>query len=425
MSQLPHTTDPLRGPAAEHGMNLARHPDLTFGASDRLERPSPQTQVHTPPPAPPASRGRIWGMAIVGIAALAVLGGLIGVRVKEKLKDRSAVQETQVADQKEREERKQVAVVRPERATYAPVVQATGTLVPFEEADLGFKMGGRLWKVRVQVGDQVKAGELLAIVEANEASAQAAAAAAGVQAAEIGLEMAKDVKRRTDLLFEKGTISEVEKTTTDQRTKLAEAQLLQAKAQARLAGASVGNAVLKAPFAGLITRVPPGIGRIVGPGEPIFHVENTTVLKLNATLSEADARLVEVGAAIEVEGVPGKVTAVLPSLDAMTRRVPLVAEISNTAKPPLLARAFVRATIKTGKEVPVLKLPGSAIKPGSQDEVVCVVEGKVVIKHVVFSIAADGSALVREGLSPEDVVVAQPSGEMTNGQTIAVAANAH
>lgn len=364
-------------------------------------------------------RGRV--AAVLAAASVIGLGALISVRVKETMSDRAAVVEAQQADTLVRQQQASVAVLTPVPATWRPVVHATGSLAPSQEADLGFKVGGRLAKVNVEVGAVVKAGQVLASVEASEASAQAAAASAGVKAAEIGLEMAMDGKRRIDKLFESNTISELEKTTTDQKVKMAEAQLAQAKAQARLAGTQISNATLVAPFAGLVTRVPAGIGAIVGPGVPLFHVEDIRVLKLNATLTEGDARLVQVGDEIDIDGHKGKVTAVLPSLDAMTRRVPMVAEIPNEGDRPLLARAFVRATIATPREVPVLRLPATARRPGSQDEIVLVVNGAAKITRVVLDTAPDGALFVREGLSPTDAVIAAPSGEMTEGQPVTVA----
>lgn len=364
-------------------------------------------------------RGRV--AALIAVASVIGLGALIGIRVKETLADRASVVQAQQADAKARQQQASVQVVTPSPATWRPVVPTTGTLAPYQEADVGFKVGGRLVKVNVDVGAMVKAGAVLASVEASEASAQSAAASAGVEAAEIGLQMAQDQKRRVDKLFESGSISEVEKSTTDQKVKMAEAQVAQARAQSRLARTQVANATLAAPFAGLVTRVPAGIGTIVGPGVPLFHLEDTTVLKLNATLSEGDARLVTVGDEIVVEGRKGKVTAVLPSLDPMTRRVPMVAEIPNEGDKPLLARAFVRATITTPREISVLRLPATARKPGSQDEIVLVENGAAKIRRVVFDTAPDGALLVREGLAPADVVIATPSGEMIDGQPVVVA----
>ena len=75
-------------------------------------------------------------------------------------------------------------------------------------------------------------------------------------------------------------MSDAEHLGAAQRVELAKADLERARAQSQLASVMVGNGVLTAPFAGLVTRVPDGIGRIVGPGEPLFHVEDTSVLKL-------------------------------------------------------------------------------------------------------------------------------------------------
>ncbi len=365
--------------------------------------------------APSKGRGRV--VAVLAIASLVGLAALIGSRVKETLADRTKVVAAQEADSKARQAQANVAVVSPAPATWRPVILATGSLAPYQEADVGFKMGGRLAKLNVDVGAVVKAGKVLAVVEASEASAQASAASAGVRAAEIGVEMAQDAKRRTDKLFESSSVSELEKTTVDQRVKLAEAQLAQARAQARLAGTQVANATLVAPFAGLVTRVPAGIGKIVGPGEPLFHLEDTSILKLNATLSEGDARLVEVGSEIVLDGKKGKITAVLPSLDPMTRRVPMVAEIPN-ADGQLFARSFVRATISSAREVSVFRLPATARKPGSQDEIVTIEGGVAKIKRIVLETAPDGALLVREGVAASDVVVASPSGEIVDGQPL-------
>jgi RND family efflux transporter MFP subunit len=363
--------------------------------------------------APNRTRGKVAGL--LAVASLVGLAVLIGGRVKETLADRAKVVAAQETDAKTRQAQSSVAVVAPVPATWRPVILATGSLAPYQEADVGFKMGGRLAKVNVDVGAVVKTGKVLAVVEASEASAQSSAASAGVRAAEIGVEMAQDAKRRTDKLFESSTISELEKTTVDQKVKLAEAQLAQARAQARLAGTQVSNATLAAPFAGLVTRVPAGIGKIVGPGEPLFHLEDTSILKLNATLSEGDARLVEVGSEIVLGDRKGKITAVLRSLDPMTRRVPMVAEIPN-ADGQLFARSFLRATITAARDVPVFRLPATARKPGSQDEIVTIEGGVAKIKRVVLETAPDGALLVRDGVTASDVVVASPSGETTDGQ---------
>jgi len=292
------------------------------------------------------STKRFNGWAIVAIIAIIATGALVAVRVKGKLaqkKELDASRQTQAAVGADPKATVVTAlgveIISPKATKWQPRVDITGTLEPMQQADVGFKMGGRLLAIRVKTGDQVKLGQVLGIVDAAEAAAQARVAQTGVKVAEISLDMAKDAQKRTDTLFQQNAIAEAEKTTATQRALLAAAQLEQARAQVKLVSVSLGNATLTAPFTGLVTRAPAGIGKIVGPGEPLFHLEDTSVLKLAASLSESDARVVATGSTVTIDGssTTGKVTAVLSSLDPQTRRVPLVAEIPNGPDSGLLS----------------------------------------------------------------------------------------
>jgi len=143
-------------------------------------------------------------------------------------------------------------------------------------------------------------------------------------------------------------------------------------------------------------------------------------------IGEADASLVRPGAPLEVRldgrTVSGRVVAVLASVDAATRRVPLEAEIKNDSGQPLFGGAYVRAVVSGLRPVPVLRLPASALRPGSQNEVL-VADGKLQkLRHIVFARAADGALLVRGGLEPNERVLAAPTAEAADGDPLAAAA---
>jgi RND family efflux transporter MFP subunit len=393
-----------------------------------------------------SQKGRQRGF--VGVVALAVGAGLfalIGVRVKETMAERKAQAYQLVERGSSAPEHAGATVVHGVARRWRPTLPITGTLAPVQEADVGFKNGGRLISVRVKVGDRVRAGQQLAALDVAEASAQAAATSAGVRAAEISYDMAKDAEARTLTLFQQRAVSDAESLGARNRTALTLAQLEQARAQAQLAAVGVANGNLVAPFSGLCTRAPTGVGKILSSGEALFHLEDTSVLKLTATLSEIDARLVEVGALVRVDGISaeptlaqsapldkgdgvpeplakggvtgvrGKVTAVLGSLDPQTRRVPVLAEIPNDPAAPLLAGAFVRATVTSTKEVTVLELPPGALRPGSQDEIVVMVGGKAHLVRVAFTQGEGGALLVRGGVTAADAVVLNPRSEVHEG----------
>ncbi|HMY17306.1 MAG TPA: efflux RND transporter periplasmic adaptor subunit [Polyangium sp.] len=373
------------------------------------------------------STKRFNGWAIVAIIAIIATGALVAVRVKGKLaqkKELDASRQTQAAVGADPKATVVTAlgveIISPKATKWQPRVDITGTLEPMQQADVGFKMGGRLLAIRVKTGDQVKLGQVLGIVDAAEAAAQARVAQTGVKVAEISLDMAKDAQKRTDTLFQQNAIAEAEKTTATQRALLAAAQLEQARAQVKLVSVSLGNATLTAPFTGLVTRAPAGIGKIVGPGEPLFHLEDTSVLKLAASLSESDARVVATGSTVTIDGssTTGKVTAVLSSLDPQTRRVPLVAEIPNGPDSGLLSGSFVRAHILAQDTIDALELPASAVRPGSQDELVLVQDGKAHLVRVTYSNGDNNVIYVRKGLDPSARVVARPRSEVKEGDPI-------
>jgi len=376
---------------------------------------SPQTQTTGP-------RGKVVAasIALIGTVGLALL---IGVRVKEALAARAALGEQMASSTQATV--KTEKVVRGTPSTWKAVVPVTGTLGPIQMADVGFKTGGRLARIAVKEGDVVHAGHMLGSLDVSEATAQLAAARAGVRSAEIGLALAEDGLKRVAALFATNSTSEADHHMATQKVELAKADLERVRAQAELAAMMVGNGSLSAPFSGLVTRVPSGIGRIVGPGEPLFHIEDTSTLKLSASVSETDAHLVDVNQEILVEGLvstTGKVRAVLRSLDPATRRVPLIAEIANDGDSPLISGAFVRASIRGGDEVKTLSLPATALRPGSQDEVIVVRTGKAHVVKVQFASGDGGTLLVREGLAPTDDVLVAPKPEIKDGDAVSTTA---
>lgn len=368
---------------------------------------------------------------LVGIVAgLAMVGGLVawtGSRVataskaQEALAEKRAVEaERTIAAAKQPE---RVSVVQGSTDKWLPSVTLDGTLAAEQSASLGFKVGGKIGSLKVKVGDQVRAGALLATLDSTEAGAQAAASAAQVRAAEAQLALAQDSERRTQAMVQSGSFAEASGVQSTQQRALALAQLDAAKAQSSLARVSLGNHTLTAPFSGTVTKVPDGIGEVVAPGAPLFDVVNTKVLKLSTTVSESDANLLIPGAPVQLEletgKVTGRVSAVLGTVDERTRRVPVEASFDNPGF--LRAGSFVQAHVAAKNEIEVVRLPHEVLRPGSQDEVVVVLDGgRLDVRHVVLSVDKDGSLLVRRGVSVTDKLVSKPKPEAKAGDVVTV-----
>lgn len=368
---------------------------------------------------------------LVGIVGgLLMVGGLVAwtstrvataTKAQAELAEKRAVEaERTVAAAKQPE---RVRIVQGQPATWLPSVELDGTLAAQQSASVGFKVAGKIGSLKVKVGDQVRAGALLATLDATEAGAQAAAASAQVRAAEAQLALAQDSERRTHAMVQSGSFAEASGVQVTQQRALAVAQLDAAKAQASLSRVSLGNHTLVAPFAGTVTKVPDGIGEVVGPGAPLFDVVNTKVLKLSTTVSEHDANLLVLGAPVSLELETGKATgrisAVLGTVDPQTRRVPVEASFDNPGF--LRAGAFVQARVDAKNEIAVLKLPHEVLRPGSQDEVLVVGEGgRLEVRHVVLAIDKDGALLVRRGLQASDKLVQKPKPEAKAGDAVVI-----
>ena len=72
--------------------------------------------------------------------------------------------------------------------------------------------------------------------------------------------------------------------------------------------------------------------------------------------------------------------------------------------------------------MPVLRLPATALRPGSQNEVLVADGGRTRLRHISFARAADGALLVRRGLEPNERVVAAPTAEAADGDPLVTAA---
>lgn len=367
------------------------------------------------------------------VVALVVVGMAVpvGMRIKTAMASKKAMDEGRQKTAQEAAAKASAPVsakvVRGIPESWQPTVPLDGTLNPIQEATLAFKATGNLSVLKVKVGDFVKKGELLAALDASEASAQAAAASAQIQAAQASLALAKDNADRTTAMVKSGSAPQMQETQANGQLDLTTAQLEGARAQLALASANIRNHSLAAPFAGFVTMAPTGVGGLVAAGTPVFQVKDVSRLKLVGTVSELDVSLVKVGADVTVhvdttgKDVTAKVVAVLPSVDPQTRRIPVEAELPNDEK--LLAGTFVRARIAGGGKLDVLRLPATALRPGSQDEVMVVEKGKLRAAKIVFTRDANGALLVRSGITAKDDVFATPAPEAKDGDAVVIAAD--
>lgn len=235
----------------------------------------------------------------------------------------------------------------PSAAQSGGTLELAGDLRPDAAADLAFKIGGQLIAVKVERGQRVKKGQLLALLSDGEARAQLAQAEAAVAQARAQLALARDNEARAATLVAANAAPGSQAIAVKLQAETADAALLQAQAARDLAATALLNHQLKAPFDGAIVKVPDGTGMIVGAGTPLFRLESLDRLVLRATIAESDVDRIRVGDEVTIEAnsgrkLSGKVRLVLRSLDS-SRRAPIEVSVPNQDQ-ALIAGSYVRAS---------------------------------------------------------------------------------
>ena len=226
----------------------------------------------------------------------------------------------------------------------------SGTLRHEREASVRAQTAGSVLQTYVDQGQAVAAGTVLARIEAGGSDDSYLSARSSVTAAENSLAIATRELSRAQRLHEAGAIAERELEMA--RSTVTNARAVVADARARMASAAkqLGNATVRAPFAGVVGQRSVSAGDVVQPGTLLFTVVDPGSMRLEAALPVEQLSDVRVGLPVKftVSGYRGReflgrVTRVSPVVDPVTRQVQIVASIPNAG------RALVGGLQATGR----------------------------------------------------------------------------
>ncbi len=299
----------------------------------------------------------------------------------------------------------------------------TGTLAPLVEATLKAKVAGELVEVAVREGESVKRGQALARIDPTEVRARVAARTADLAAARAQLSLAEKNRVTQRALLEKGYISQNAFDATHSNFDVARARLRAAEADLAVANKSLGDAVLYAPFSGIVSQ------RFADPGErvpldaKVISLVDLSQLELEAAVPAAAIAQVRVGQAIQfrVDGFgarefAGKIERINPATAAGSRSINIYAAIDN-ASGELRAGMFAQGALALARYENALSVPVSALREeGGQAFVYAIVDGVVRKKPVKAGPSDDAGAVqVQEGLAAGERVVKNNLGSLREG----------
>ena len=332
-----------------------------------------------------------------------------------------------------------VKVMTVAAATYDSSYEYSGEVKAQSEARLSFRVGGKIIKRQAELGQHVKAGQVLAQIDPEDYKLAQDASRAQLNAAAINRDLAAADFKRYVALKEQNFISGAELERREAQLKAAQAQFEQARSQLAVQGNQASYAVLTASAAGVITAVEAEPGQVVTAGAPVVRIALDGARDVVFSVPEDRVAAFKPGVPVKVRGwaqaaqtssLPATVREVSASADPITRTYPvkvaLSADTPDTPSPPLGATVYVMPFTGPGPRAQsalVIKLPTSALRQQGKTSAVWVLDkASMTVKSQEVQIAtADGNeAVISSGLQPGMLVVSAGVHVLSAGQKVTI-----
>jgi len=303
------------------------------------------------------------------------------------------------------------AQVRTQTVEAKPVAsfeEVVGTVRAKLRATVEAKISGRIIDLPVVLGQKVKAGELVARIDAPEIKAR-------LDQAEASLQQAERDSKRACTLFNQQAATRADYEAANSRYEIAKGVVAEARA-------IMGFVDIVAPFDGVVTRKWVDIGDQATPGKPLLEIEDPSKLRLEADVPEAIASKIHPDARMTIRteqstgDISGIVAEIAPSADPDSRTFRVKLDVP--ASPELRLGQFARLVVPVGEHTSV-HVPASAVVQRGQMEIVFVDENQ----HAWLRLVKTGRRLKEEteilsGLDSQDSVVVNDPHQLVDGQPL-------
>jgi RND family efflux transporter MFP subunit len=400
------------------------------------------------------TRKKLW-IVVVALAGVALGGWLLIGRTRTEADDPSHPVSTTGGETT-------AAVVRAERRNLGNTLTLSGEFKPFQDVDVHAKVAGYIRVINVDVGDHVKEGQTLAVLEIPELAAQLAGADAAVRHSQEEIRRAKsDVERALSAHAAAHSAYARLKQAADSRAGLvaqqevddsqakdlgAEAQVASAQAELSAAQQQVevaqanqkqfnalsNYARIIAPFSGVITKRFADTGALIQAGTssstqamPVVRLAQTSKLRLVLPIPESVASQIHLGDPVKVRvgalsrDIEGKVSRFADSLDRQTRTMETEIDFDNR-NGGLIPGMYAETQISLREKKDALTVPLEAVTRNGDDATVLAVNPQNEIEERHIKLGLEDSSLVEvlSGLSDHDRVIIGNRAQFRNGQKI-------
>ena len=376
----------------------------------------------TSPPTINLRKLRLYGL-IAAAAALAVVA--VGILSRERSSAR-------LRDWTETQAIPTVAVVSPSAKILSPYLNLPGRLEAFSRAPIYARVSGYLKEWKVDIGAPVKAGQLLAEIDAPDLDQQLMQARADLLNAQSNARLSEATLKRRQSLANSRIISQqdLDEKTADLASKQAAVKSNQANVDRLEALAGYKNVL--APFDGVITARDTDVGALINAGSssapPMFVVSDTTKLRVYVNVPQSFAPSIKVGSKAIVSvpeyperSFPATVEFSSQSVDSQSGTTRMQLNVGNE-NGLLLAGAYANVRIDLTRETQPLHIPASALLFDQNGLRVATVgpDDKVLLKSIKIARDLGREIEIATGLAADDRVITSPPDGLVDGAQVRI-----
>ncbi len=382
-------------------------------------------QVRTRSPAATVRKLMRAGVALVVLAAVLVVWNLFSAhRAAAQLRRNTQAQAVVT-----------VATIKPKPLSDSSVLVLPGNVQAHYDAPIYARTSGYLKRWLVDIGQPVKAGQVLGEIESPEVDQQLRQGEADVATAEANQRIAAVTAERWRNLRATDSVSKQE---ADEKISLAassDAQVRAAKANVQRLRELSGFEKIVAPFDGVVTARNTDVGQLInagsGSGPELFRIADTKRLRLYVRVPQTYAASMRPGVTAELvfpdrpgKSYAAKLERTSSAIDAMSRTLLAELAVDNQSN-ELLPGAYVEVHFDLPAEagVKTFKLPANVLLFRGDGMHVATVDSRahVVMKAVTLGRDYGSDIEVVHGLSADDDVVLSPPDSLTDGASVRVA----
>jgi membrane fusion protein (multidrug efflux system) len=315
-----------------------------------------------------------------------------------------------------------VITVQPQALTRT--LRLSGTLTPLRHAVVKSRSMGAVLELRVDEGDRVRAGALLARIDPRNLQAELDARTAALRKAQADLLLASKNRDNSVALLKQKLISQNAFDQTEAAFAVAQANEEAAQAQVRLAQIALEDTEIRADFDGVVAARHVQVGERVMPDSALLSLVDLRKMQLEALVPVADVPTIEVGqvARFTVDGFPqreftGQVERINPQTEQGTRSLTVYLTVANTDG-VLKGGMFADGDLMLEQTQPKLALPSGAIHTDAEGAYVLALKAGVVERATVNPgqvFAASGVTVVEQGIDEGMQVIVAPATTLKAG----------